>query len=149
MRRAMVDTMVFDALSADERGRGVVLAAIRTARLQLVTTHVQEGQLADIVDAVRRKRLQRIPRVVVPSQAPVISVSRMGRPRLAPSPEADAIGHGLRHAADDVIATATAAHADVLVTEDKRLARDARDRGVPVWDVAQLVAWAAEAERMP
>lgn len=144
MWRAMVDTMVFDALDADEPGRGAVLEAIRAARLQLMTTHVQEGQLADIADAVRRKRLQRIPRVVVPSDARVVSVSRTGRPRLARSPEADAVVHGLRHAADDVIATAAFAHADVLVTEDKRLARDAGERGVPVWRVAQLVSWAAE-----
>ncbi|CAA9491118.1 MAG: hypothetical protein AVDCRST_MAG69-1353, partial [uncultured Solirubrobacteraceae bacterium] len=50
MRTAMIDTMVFDALQADPPGREAVLSAIRAGRLRLVTTHVQERQLADIRD---------------------------------------------------------------------------------------------------
>lgn len=145
MRTAMIDTMVFDALSADPPGREAVLAAIAARRLRLVTTHVQERQLADIRDPVRRKALQRIPREVVASAAPVLAVSRSGRPVLGPSPETHAIRRGPRHVADDVIAEVARARADCLVTEDRRLAEDARARGVETWTVATLIAWAREA----
>lgn len=55
MRRAMVDTMVFDALDADPVGQATVLDALRHGELELCTTHVQEDQLAAIADPVRRK----------------------------------------------------------------------------------------------
>ena len=139
----MIDTMIFDAVSDDDTASRSVHAAIRFRRLELLTTHVQEAQLADIGDPVRRRRLQRLPRRVVPSGAPVLAVARSGRPVLGPSPETDAVRHGHRHAADEVIATAALRHADVLVTGDRRLAEDARARGIAVWAAAELVAWAA------
>ena len=145
MRTAMIDTMVFDALAADPYGRDAVLAAVAAGELRLVTTHVQEGQLADIRDPVRRKALQRIPREVVPSSAPVVAVSRTGRPILGPSPETRAVRRGPRHVADNVIAEAARTRADLLVTEDRRLAEDARERGVETWTVAALTAWAGRA----
>lgn len=141
----MIDTMIFDALAADEDGSRAVHAAIRSGRLRLLTTHVQEGQLADIGDPVRRKRLQRLPREVVPSGASVLAVERSGRPLLGPSAETDAIRHGHRHAPDEVIATAALRHADVLVTADRRLAQDAWARGLRIWSPTELTAWAAAA----
>ena len=142
MRTAMIDTMVFDALHADPLGRDAVLAAIRAGRLRLVTTHVQERQLADIRDAARRKALQRIPREVVTTAAPVLAVARSGRPELGPSDETDAITMGPRHVADEVIAEAALAHADCLVTEDRRLVEDARARRLETWTVGHLTRWA-------
>lgn len=141
MRTAMLDTMIFDALHADPPAGDAVLAAIATGRLRLVTTHVQEAQLAAIADPVRRRALQRIPREVVPSSAPVLAVTRSGRPLLGPSPETRAIRRGVRHVADDVIAEAARTRADCLVTEDRRLADDARGRGIEVWTGDDLVAW--------
>lgn len=138
----MIDTMVFDALSADPPGRDAVVTALAGGRLRLVTTHVQERQLGDIRDAVRRKALQRLPREVVPTAAPVVGVERTGRPVLGPSAETRAVRRGPRHAPDDVIAEAAVAHADCLVTDDRRLAEDARRRGVEVWTTGVLVDWA-------
>ena len=145
MRTAMIDTMVFDGLSADPAGRDAVLAAIAAGRLRLVTTHVQEHQLAGIRDPARRKALQRIPREVVPTGAPVLAVDRSGRPVLGPSAETDALRRGPRHVADAVIAEAARAHADCLVTEDGRLAADARRGGIATWTVNELTTWAREA----
>jgi hypothetical protein len=141
MLRAMIDTMVFDSLSADPADREAVLEAVRTRRLLLLTTPVQEAQLADIADPVKRKRLQTIPREVVPSSAPVLGVSRAGRPRLGPGAESEALRVGTRHAGDEIIADVAATRADTLVTEDRRLASDACNRGMTVWSVADLVAW--------
>ena len=138
----MIDTMIFDALHGDPPGRDAVLTAVASGRLRLVTTHVQETQLADIADPVRRRALQELPREVVPSSAPVLAVTRSGRPLLGPSPETDAIRRGARHVPDDVIAEAARIRADCLVTEDRRLAEDARTRGVDVWTSEALVVWA-------
>ena len=135
--------MIFDALSADAPARTIVLDAIRARRLLLLTTHVQEHQLADIEDAVKRKRLQKLPREVVPSSIQVAGVSRRGHARLH-------VGHDWqethlgRHAKDLVIAEAAAERADVLVTEDKRLIEEADARGITVWRTADLIAWASE-----
>lgn len=143
MRTAMIDTMIFDALAADAPGRAAVLAAIRARRLRLLTTHVQEHQLAEIRDHAKRKRLQQLPREVVPSAVPVVGVSRRGHARLRDAAGWHGPHPGDRHAKDSVIAAAAVERADVLVTEDRRLLEDARGRGITVWTTADLVAWAA------
>ncbi len=142
MRRAMVDTMVFDVLEADPSGRAAVLEAVRDGELLLCTTHVQEDQLAAIRDPVRRKALQRLPRQVLPAAGGVAGVLRTGRVRYTDDAEGDALRLGSRHAQDDLIADAAIRGADVLVTEDRRLIAATRQRGLPVWQTAELVAWA-------
>lgn len=140
MRRAMIDTMVFDALHADPPARQAVLAAIRDGALVLQTTHVQEDQLSGVPDPVRRKALQSLPREVVPTPVAVQGVTRTGRARYTAQDDERIRAH--RHTEDALIAAAAATHADVLVTEDRRLLADAHTRGVPGWRVAELVAWA-------
>lgn len=138
----MLDTMVFDALHADPFGREAVLDAVRARELMLCTTHVQEDQLAAIPDPVRRKALQRLPRQVVPAAAGVAGVFRTGRVQFTDDDAGDALRFGSRHAQDDLIADAAGLRADVLVTEDRRLIQATRERGMPVWQTADLVAWA-------
>lgn len=124
--RAMLDTMVFDALDADPDGLLAVRDAVRHRRLQLLSTPVQEAQLAAVPDPARRKRLQRaIPREAVPAVG--------------------LVGAGGRHDADNAILDTTHARADVLVTEDRRLAETATSEGVTVWHVADLVRFARAA----
>lgn len=138
----MIDTMIFDVLAADDDAREATLRAVREGRLCLLTTLVQEHQLADIGDVAKRKRLQRIPREVVPSAAPVVGVARTGHARLRPDAERRYGTWGTRHSADDIIADAALARADVLVTEDNRLFAAAQAQGITVWRVGELVAWA-------
>jgi hypothetical protein len=138
----MVDTMVFDALDADPPGWQAVLDAVRVGELLLCTTHVQEDQLAAIPDPVRRKALQRLPRQVVPAAGGVAGVFRTGRVRYTDDAAGDALRFGSRHAQDDMIADAAVVQADVLVTEDRRLIAATRERGLAVWQTAELVAWA-------
>lgn len=133
--------MVFDALHDDADGREAVLAAIREGALRLLTTHVQEDQVAAIRDPVRRKALQTLPRTVVPSSVVVDGVTRTGRARVNPD-GAYARMRDVRHFQDSLIADATAARADLLVTDDRRLAREAYDLGNDVWSSAELLDWA-------
>ena len=133
--------MVFDALHDDLDGRAAVLEAVRHGELVLLTTHVQEDQVAAIRDAVRRKALQRLPRTVVPSSVPVEGVARTGQARVNAN-SAYARMRDVRHFQDSLIADATAARADLLVTDDRRLARDAFDLGNDVWTSTELIDWA-------
>ena len=142
MRRVMVDTMVFDALHADPPGRAAVLDAVRGGDLLLCTTHVQEDQLAAIPDPVRRKALQRLPRQVVPAAGGVAGVFRTGRVRYTDDADGDVLRFGSRHTQDDIIAEAAGVQTDVLVTEDRRLIAATRERGLAVWQTAELVDWA-------
>jgi predicted nucleic acid-binding protein len=137
----MIDTMVFDALHDDPDGRAAIDDAIRHGELVLLTTHVQEDQIAAIRDNARRKALQRLPRTVVPSSVVVEGVSRTGRARVNPG-SAYARMRDVRHFQDSLIADATAAQADLLVTDDRRLAREAYDAGSDVWSSAELLDWA-------
>ncbi len=123
--KAMLDTMVFDALEADPDGLEAVRAAVGRRRLVLLSTPVQEAQLAAVPDPARRKRMQRaIPREAVPAVGWVPAAGLQ------------------RHAADAAILDTALERADVLVTEDRRLADAARADGVRVWRVADLVAFA-------
>ncbi|MCW2997596.1 MAG: hypothetical protein JWN65_1145 [Solirubrobacterales bacterium] len=145
----MVDTMVFDALDADPSGWQAVLDAVRDGELLLCTTHIQEDQLAAIRDPVRRKALQRLPRQVVPAAGGVAGVFRTGRVRYTDDADGDALRFGSRHAQDDIIADAAIVQADVLVTEDRRLIAATRERGLAVWQTAELIAWAFGQRRRP
>jgi hypothetical protein len=141
IRTVMIDTMVFDAVHDDPDGRDAVLEAIRAGELRLLTTHVQEDQLAAIRDPVRRKALQRLPRTVVPASVAVDGVTRTGQARVDPSSPYAHL-RDVRHFQDALIADATAARADLLVTDDRRLAREAWDLGNDVWSSAELLVWA-------
>lgn len=137
----MIDTMVFDALHDDPAGLAAVLEAIRHDELHLLTTHVQEDQIAAIRDPARRKALQKLPRTVVPSAVAVDGVARTGRARVNPNSHYGRM-RDIRHFQDSLIADASAARADLLVTDDRRLARDAYDLGNDVWSSAELLEWA-------
>ena len=136
----MIDTMVFDALAADELARAAVVAAVRGRELLLLTTPVQEHQIGEIRDAFKRRKLQALPREVVPAALAIEGISRTGRVR-------EARGSGTappwagKHAADALISEAARGRADVLVTDDKRLF-EAAASGLRVWRTRDLVAWA-------
>ena len=141
IRSVMIDTMVFDALYEDPEGRDAVLEAVRLGELRLLTTHVQEDQIAAIRDPQRRKALQRVPRTVVPSAVVVEGVTRTGRARVN-ARSTYARMRDVRHFQDSLIVDATAAGAHLLVTDDRRLAREAYDLGTDVWSSAELLEWA-------
>jgi predicted nucleic acid-binding protein len=120
----MIDSMMFDRLVEDADAFDAVSQAIRERRIALFTTPVQEEQIAAIPDPVRRKQLRRLPREVVP---PAVVVEGP-----------------LKHVADTVIAQTARARCDVLVTEDRRLAEEAAEDGIDVWDPPRLLRWLIE-----
>ena len=124
--KAMIDTMVFDRIVDEPGALEAVTDAIRHSQLALYTTQVQEAQVAAVRDARRRKRLQVVPREVVPA---VVNALYAG---------------GNKHAADTMIAGAAIERCNVLVTEDRRLTERSIEQGLEVWNVDLLLAWVAE-----
>ena len=144
MVRAMLDTMIFDLIAADETLGTQLATAIATGQLQLLTTHIQEDQLAAIPDAATRDRIDSIPRRRVATRGAVIGVSRVGQARIGTkggNRVIEAIGLRKRgHVEDALIAVTAAREADVLVTEDQRLTRRAKAEcpGLEVWGWEQF-----------
>ncbi|MDP9378087.1 MAG: hypothetical protein M3P40_11055 [Actinomycetota bacterium] len=138
----MIDTMVFDGLALDADALEAITRAIQQKRLVLLTTPVQEHQIAEIRDVSKRKLLQRLPREVVPAAVALAGVSRTGRAHVSGHAPEGSAPWDRKHAADELIADAALSRADVLVTEDKQFTANARERGLETWPTAGLVAWA-------
>jgi hypothetical protein len=132
--RFMLDTMVFDHIVADAAFAEVVRDAVRSGSITIVTTHIQEDQIAAIPDEEKRTAISRIPRRVVPTTGFVLDVSRLGMARLAdeePSETIERIGRReMRNVKDALIAASTHDEADALVTEDQTLRKRTRREGL-------------------
>jgi hypothetical protein len=71
MVRALLDSMIFDAILADPQLKAGVLKVISTGDLVIVSTHVQEDQLANIPNQTKRDAIASIPRTKLPTGAAV------------------------------------------------------------------------------
>src|SRR5688500_8801051 len=78
-----LDTNVFDLLAADDETLEVVAGLLQEGKIELVTTHVQRDELAEIPDAEKRERVGRIPARLVATHGFVIGVSRLDMGRLS------------------------------------------------------------------
>lgn len=140
--KAMIDTMVFDRLLDEPTAVQAVSQAVRDGRLALFTTHVQEDQIAAVPDPLRRKRLQALPREVIPSSVFIVGFSRLNYAALGPGDDYTAVHAGRsKHIADAVIADTAGARCDALITEDARLIKRATERGLEVWTTERLLTW--------
>lgn len=142
----MLDTNIYDKLDSDAAVNESLKKLIRDKKIQLVTTHIQEDELAmapEVIGAESEK---------IPTEGFILGVSRLGQATLGDGsttkkiPTAGAVwgvskwgeatwgdgsGRGLsvddiktdkgNHAKDALIATTASHHADYLITEDKRL----------------------------
>ncbi len=132
--RFMLDTMVFDRIVADAAFGEAVRAAVRSGSITIVTTHIQEDQIAAIPADEKRNAIMRIPRRVVPTTGFVLDVSRLGMARFADeetSATIERIGRRhLRTVKDALIAASTHDEAEALVTEDQMLRKRIRREGL-------------------
>lgn len=134
--RLMLDTMIFTYIVDDAPLAEVVLDAARSGSITIVTTHVQEDQIAANPDREKREAISRIPRTVVPSTGFALDVSRLGMARLADEETSATIERiGQRHlktVKDALIAASARDEADVLVTDDEKLRRRVVREGLNV-----------------
>jgi len=134
--RFMLDTMIFDHVVADAPFAEALRVAAEAGQITIVTTHVQEDQIAAIPDADKREAVLRIPRSVVPTTGFALDVSRLGMARFADEQTSATIERiGQRHpknVKDALIAATACDEADALVTEDKTLRKRIVREGLKV-----------------
>jgi hypothetical protein len=139
--RFMLDTMIFDCIVADALLTDEVIQAVDAGRLTIVTTHVQEDQIAaipDFPDGQREKKtaISRIPRRIVPTTGFAFDISSLGMASFADeetSATIERIGRRrLRDVADGLIAVSARAEADAFVTNDAELQKRILREGVNV-----------------
>ena len=94
--RVMFDSNAFDAILKHQDSE-----RIKSARLEVVRTDAQEDEISQIRDGFRRNQL--------------MSLLMQGQPVVGPEMPWDA-------PRDAIIGTTAAMHADILVTDDKKLA---------------------------
>jgi len=128
--RAMLDTMIFDELVADPPTLDRVRSLVEDGRLTILLTHIQRDQLARISDDDKRAKVLAIPAIQVNTRGLVFDTSRWDQADFGDDATNTAIDEikngGPQHAADALIAATADGHADMLVTNDRRLANRVR-----------------------
>lgn len=115
----MLDSNVFDLLDEDEE---VALELGERRDLLCMVTPVQLAQLSAVPDAPRRERLV----ALAEDLCRLVAAPASGEPGAAPSAD--------KHDADRLIAAASEARCDYLVTDDQGLLVYARDLGIAAMD---------------
>lgn len=134
--RFMLDTMIFNHIVDDPRFAKVVRDAAHGGAITIVSTHIQEDQIADNPDGEKREAISRIPRTVVPTTGFALDVSRLGMAKFADDDTSATIERmgqlHLKNTKDALIAASARDEADVIVTEDKTLRHRIRREGMNV-----------------
>lgn len=141
--RFSLDSNVFDRIVESDESLARVQRFVAAGMIEIVVTHVQEDELAQISDETKRARIAQVPRSCVPTSHFVLDFSRLGMARLGESPALDILrdGNWTKYTKDGLIAATAELEGITLVTEERRLANRAReDLGMDVWDWARLDA---------
>lgn len=132
----MLDTMIFDLIVGDLAFAKTVRDAALNGSITIVSTHIQEDQIADIPDDEKREAISRIPRTVVATTGFALDVSRLGMAEFADDDTSATLERmGQRHlknTKDALIAASASDKADAIVTEDKTLRHRIRQEGLNV-----------------
>jgi predicted nucleic acid-binding protein len=145
MRRAVLDSNAVDPLIDLPGAYETLRTAVDDGRLRLLFTHINIDELAVVSDVERRSRLL-LAMVdlgqLVPTGACVADVSRLNFARLMEDVDAvEALRSGnIDHTRDALIAATAIFEKCALVTNDKRLAGRARERGIEVLTTSKLLA---------
>jgi len=121
----MLDTNTINAIGYDASVYDRVVSAVKTGKLTLYITHIQEDEIAKIPDPEIRSNLLEFLRnycIRVPTRGFVLGVSRLGDAAFYDNEEIDAIYRGKMKMMHDALIAATAhCDADFLVTDDEIL----------------------------
>ena len=145
MKRIAFDTNVLDAILGSPTLVQAIQRAATAGELLLVSTHVQEDELAATPNAERRAKLlalyHALPVATVATHGFVIGVSRVGMARIGGGSRTgvaidDLDSKGRKHRRDALIGVTAAGEADVLVTCERRLRTRMKAAGAPceVWN---------------
>lgn len=143
--KIMLDTQIYD-LIVDTPGMAKRLNRLsREGKVTVLCTHIQEDELANIADKQKRAAIVKIIKKKVATSGAVYGVSKYGQATYVHG-SSDGVSIGDirspsgKHTKDALIATAAAQNADVLVTEDRRLANRMRilSPSCKAWGFGQL-----------
>jgi len=146
--RIMLDTNIYDWIIETPEMVKRLKQLSEENKLVILCTHIQEDELANIPNE-KRTAITEIKEILkkVPTNGAVYDVSRYGE---ATYDDGGTCGIGIsdirsskkreKHVHDALIATTAARYADVLVTEDKRLAKRMGEASTPcrVWSFAEF-----------
>ncbi|MCP4620208.1 MAG: hypothetical protein GY844_27690 [Bradyrhizobium sp.] len=148
LKRVMLDSNVHDLVVVDQAAKDAILKHIADGRLKLISTHVQRDELS-LAPSPMRDALLAIYELteVVQTTGAVWDVSRWdqstyGTDKVNASIVALTAGNS-KHAEDALIAATAAGEAEVLVTNEARLASKIQRAGfaVEVWHWSQFLTW--------
>jgi predicted nucleic acid-binding protein len=123
--RIMLDTMIYDAIVANPEAMRLVMFLTEKGTLNIVTTHIQEDQLAGIIDDAKRRAVLSIPTSKVTTNGAVWNLSKWDECTWGSDKTDTAINDLIKcnpkHAPDALIGVTASSAADILVTADKQL----------------------------
>lgn len=122
----MLDTNIYDLIITTPGLVDHINRLIDAGRIVILCTHIQEGELSKIENVRKRDKIVHIKRQVVPTAGGIFGISAIGYATCGDGSQSGVALNQIMspkgcHAKDALIATTAAQHADVLVTEDKRL----------------------------
>jgi hypothetical protein len=153
----MLDTHIYDLIVATSGLVDQVNGLVAAGKATILCTHVQDDELANILDAHKRAEVLRINRRRVPTAGAVFGLSRYGASTYGDGSTGgialDQVRSAARgHTKDALIASTASREADVLVTEDRRLVNRLRaiSTSCQVWSFERFANYcqvSAEDER--
>ena len=128
MAKIMLDTQIYDCIVSEPGLAERLNLLSKAGKLEILTTHIQQDEIAAITDEPKRTTAQQIMARCVPTSGAIWGVSKWD---MCTWGDGSAGGFGIDevrspskgHTADALIATTAAKDADVLVTEDGRLTK--------------------------
>ena len=145
MRRVVFDTNAVDPLADSPGAFDAVKAAVQAEQLEVLYTHVTIDELAEIPDRHRRATLILLLADVgrlVPTGTAAIGFSRLDFCRIGAAEDEDVMealrSGNVDHTRDALIATTAVFEDCALITNDERLTKRSRERGIEVLSSAQF-----------
>jgi hypothetical protein len=146
MRRVLLDSNALDPLLTRAGAYEVLELAVRSAKIQVLFTHVTVDEVTATPDLDKRQRLLTLLVSLgqpTPTSAVVLDFSRLDAS--CPAPDGDQTFEPLRsgkikHSRDALIAHTAIHRGCALITNEKRLTARAREQGAEVLTTAELLA---------
>ena len=131
MKKLMLDTQIYDLIVTIHGLVERINCLTAEGKITLLCTHIQNDELTNIPDQRKRAEVSRIKRQQVTTAGAVYGTSKYGAATYGDGSLSGVSLHQIRskskkHIRDALIATTAARDADVLVTEDRRLAKRVR-----------------------
>ncbi|WP_405626150.1 hypothetical protein OG933_07765 [Streptomyces sp. NBC_00016] len=145
MRQVVFDSNAVDPVADVSGAYEALESAVNAGKLKILYTHVNIDELAEIPDLDRRRRLLLLLVALgnlVPTGATAVDYSRINFCRV--SDESDDFelmrSKSIKHTQDALIASTARFEQCALVTNEHRLAKRSRERGIEVLTSAELLA---------